>query len=286
MPSVTLAAMKTDAQCNVLARLRPEDLLVLVGDPGAQVLSTNSVELREIKRTVDVVLKLKRGRTIYYRHLEFQARRDRTMNRRCFLYDALLLDQYQAPVITTIIYLFPQRQPDEAVFRMKLGQREINRWQFECIRLWEWETEAILTRGLPGLAALVPLLKATEWAHMEQAVQQIETTAPAAQQSDLLAILHALGQRRYTIERLNQIIGKERIMESWIYQEGRTEGLIAGQLANAREFCRKAVRKWHPQAGTKVWKAIDHCTDLAALEDVTLNASEWSTREIVRRLMA
>jgi predicted transposase YdaD len=103
--------MKTDAHCKLLARLCPNDLLALIGDAGAQHLSTNVVELREIKRTVDVVFKLRRGRTVYYHHIEFQGRPDRKMNRRCFLYEALLLDQYQSPVMTTIVYLSRSGSP-------------------------------------------------------------------------------------------------------------------------------------------------------------------------------
>jgi predicted transposase YdaD len=274
--------MKTDAHCKLLARLCPKDLLALIGDAGAQHLSTNVVELREIKRTVDVVFKLRRGRTVYYHHVEFQAKSDRTMNRRCFLYEALLLDQYQAPVMTTIVYLFPQRKPIEPVFRVRVAGHEINRWQFGCVHLWDIEAPAALERGLPGVATLVPLMKRVEFKHIEQAVHQIETTAPAKDQNDLLAILHALAEPKYTTERLDQLIGRKRLMESSIYREGRAEG----QLAATRQLCRKAVRKWHPHAGTKVWTAIDRCPNLTALEAVTLNAPEWDTRDILQRLTA
>jgi predicted transposase YdaD len=273
--------MKTDAQCKVLARLCPEDLLVLIGEAGAQYLSTTIVELREIKRTVDVVFKLRRGHTVYYHHVEFQARPTRKMHRRCFLYDALLLDQYQAPVITTIVYLFPQRKPIEPVFRVELDGREINRWQFGCVHLWDIEAQAALERGLPGVTALVPLMKGATWPHIEQAVRQIETKAPAKHQNDLLAILHALAEPKYTTERIDQLIGRQRLMESSIYREGRAQG----QLMATRQLCRKAVRKWHPHAGTKVWTAIERCTNRTALEEVALNAPEWDTRDILQRLM-
>jgi predicted transposase YdaD len=202
------------------------------------------------------------------------------------------------PVLTTIIYLFSEAEQDEPVFRVQLGDREINHWAFQCVRLWEMDAPSALAGQLPGLAALVPLMRAAEWEHLEQAAHQIETTARPEQQADLLAILRAFGESKYTVEQLERLIGRERLMESSIYKwgleegqaqgqaKGRAEGVIEGQLILARELCRKAVRKWHPRAGARVWKAINHCTDIAALEDVNLNAAEWSPRDILRRLTA
>jgi predicted transposase YdaD len=203
-----------------------------------------------------------------------------------------MIAQHKAPVITTIIYLFYQRQPEEPVFRVELRGQEINRWQFDCIRLWEIEAQAALDRELPGLAALVPLMKGSTLKRVEQAARQIETIAPGAQQMDLLAILHAFAERQYTVKQLERIIGRERIMESSIYQwgleegqaRGHAQGLLEGQLMTARKLCRETVRKWRPRAGAKVRTAIEDCTDLAVLEDVTVNAPELSTREILRRL--
>lgn len=171
------------------------------------------------------MFKLRRGHTVYYHHVEFQARPTRKMNRRCFLYDALLLDQYQAPVITTIVYLFPQRKPIEPVFRVELDGREINRWQFGCVHLWDIEAPAALEPELPGVAALVPLMKGVAWEHIEQAVRQIETKAPAKHQNDLLAILHTFAEAKYTTERMDQLIGRKRLME---YQFIAKDGLKAG----------------------------------------------------------
>jgi predicted transposase YdaD len=256
------------------------------------------VELHDIRRTVDFVYKLQVDEEVYYRHIEFQAERDPEMNHRCFLYNTRMIAQYQAPVITTIIYLFRHRQPEEPVFRVMVRGREVNRWQFDCVRLWEMEAQAALAQGLPGLAVLVPLMKGVTLGRIEQAARQIETVGAEAQQADLLALLHAFAGGKYTIEQLERIIGRDRLMESTVYQWGLTEGLakgraegeaaglIKGQLTAARELCREAVRKWHPRAGVKVWSAIERCTDPAVLKDVTLNASEWSLEQIKRRFMA
>jgi predicted transposase YdaD len=190
--------------------------------------------------------------------------------------------------------LFRQRQPEEPVFRVMVRGQEVNRWRFDCVRLWEIEAQAALAQGLPGLAVLVPLMKGATLTRIEQAARQIEATTPEARQADLLALLHAFAEGKYTVEQLERIIGKERIMESSVYQwgraqgqaEGRAEGEAVGLLKGQREMCREAVRKWHPRAGAKVWSAIEQCTDPEALKDVMLNASEWSLEQIKRRLMA
>jgi hypothetical protein len=67
--------------------------------------------------------------------------------------------------------------------------------------------------------------------------------------------------------------------------EVRERAKVEGQLAGARHFCRQAVRTWHPRAGRKVCTAIDESGDLAALEEVTLHAAQWSLEEIKQRLM-
>jgi hypothetical protein len=87
-------------------------------------------------------------------------------------------------VLTTIIYLFRHEELPEPIFRVELEGREINRWRFDCIRLWELEAQAALDQGLPGLAALVPLMAGGTWPRVEQAVRQIETKAPAEQRAD------------------------------------------------------------------------------------------------------
>jgi len=81
-------------------------------------------------------------------------------------------------------------------------------------------------------------------------------------------------------------------MESSIYQQGLQEGLAKGiqegrtigVLEGEQKSCQTVVRKWHPRAGARVWQAIAECADPEALKDVMINASEWDTRTILRRL--
>ncbi len=66
--------MDADRPLKELFRLRAREFLPLTGDRGARVLSIRVPELPSVTRRVDTVLKLKRGRDVYLRHLEFEAR--------------------------------------------------------------------------------------------------------------------------------------------------------------------------------------------------------------------
>jgi predicted transposase YdaD len=97
--------LKTDAPLKALFREYARDLLGLLGDAGASLVAVENVEIQQIERRVDSLLKLERQGEIYYRHVEFQAEDAPDMARRCFEYNALLLMRYGAPVLTTVVYL-------------------------------------------------------------------------------------------------------------------------------------------------------------------------------------
>ena len=99
--------MESDTPLKVAFRLRTKDLLPLTDDMGAQVVSALAVELSEVKRTVDLVLRLRKGGEEYLRHVEFQSRHRRDLGLRCFEYAARLAVRFGRPVLTTVMYLRP-----------------------------------------------------------------------------------------------------------------------------------------------------------------------------------
>lgn len=139
--------MDLDGLLKVLFREYAHDLLRLTGDVGAEVIGTTVVELQALKRAVDSVLQLRRQGLRYYRHLELQRRPDPAMPRRLFEYNALLNLQLNAPVLSTAVYLFPPRPKQAPVYRVMLGDSEVNRWRFDVVCLWEVEARVASTPG-------------------------------------------------------------------------------------------------------------------------------------------
>ena len=150
--------MKTDRWMKDLALRLPQDLLRLIGDSQGAAVSAQVLELTSTERRVDCVIEVRHESTTHYRHIEFQAEADPDMARRCFRYNSQLLLQLEAPVLTTVLYLFPPGPADEELaFRVVLHGREVNVWRFQVVRLWEMESASALASGvmrpLPRLCA-------------------------------------------------------------------------------------------------------------------------------------
>ena len=110
--------MDTDGPLKLLFLKYAQDLLSLTGDLGASVRHAGPVEIQALDRRVDCLIELEAEGEVYYRHIEFQAEPDPEMPTRCFHYNTQLVLQYGAPVLTTVLYLFPPKPRQEPVFRI------------------------------------------------------------------------------------------------------------------------------------------------------------------------
>ena len=285
--------MDTDVTLKVLFQKYASDLLGLTGDEGAAALSADAVELQAVKRAVDCVVKLRRGTEVYYRHIEFQARPAADMAERCFRYNSQLLLQLGAPVLTTVVYLFPPGpRESELVYRVVVGGKEINAWRFGVGRLWEVEAAEALASGAPGLLALVPMMSGGDRLEViERAARSIERALPEERGSDAERILLLLAARRYTVEELARIIGRERMLddilsESSIYQWMVAKGELKGKLNAERELCLELVKKHHPALVETAATAIAACEDPTRLKTWILSAGDLDDDAFARLLAA
>jgi predicted transposase YdaD len=270
----------TDRPLKVLFETYAQDLLPLTGDSGARVRRAASVEIQALSRRVDCVLELEREGEVYYRHVEFQAEPDGEMAERCFRYNCLLHLQYSSPVLTTVIYLFPPRPRQEPIFSVSHAGREIHRFRFDVVYLWELDARAILAQGIPGLVALLPLMRGgSERPVIEEAVRCLERASPGERLSAAEDVLLALASQYYTVAELARIVGRNRMFEnSSLYLEGLAKG--------EREICAALAHKHHPAIFERTRPVIESCSDPMRLKEWALAASDLSDADFLRLLGA
>jgi hypothetical protein len=89
--------------------------------------------------------------------------------------------------------------------------------QLASVQLWKQDAQAALASGNLGLCALSPLMAGASEQVVLQALDTILRTATPPQQSNLLSILTTFSEPWVSTEHILQLVGKERLMESKIW---------------------------------------------------------------------
>jgi hypothetical protein len=200
------------------------------------------------------------------------------MATRSFEYNTQLILQRKAPVLTTVVYLEPPKPKEPLVFRVMLAGREVNRWRFEEICLWDMDAREALKSG-SGLAPLTPLMRGgMSLEIIEEAVHRIPEVFPRDRRAIAEEVLLAFARQHYTISSLSPLVGRERMAQLRAY----TEALAEGRLQASRELCSALIRKHHPEVFTQVMPLVEACTDAAKLECWGLSASDVGDAEFVK----
>ena len=280
--------MKTDQPIKVLFERQGQSLLPFIGErqAGVRVTAVECVELPVSERSIDSVLRLERDGLVWYRHLEFQAQKDADMPRRCFEYNSRLILHYGAAVLTTVLYLLPGADKDVPdAFRLYVGDWLAYEWRFEVVRLWEIDAEAALHSGEAGPLALVPLMRGgAEPSRVLEAARRLDAM-PKAQAADAMLVLLGFATRRYDRATFMNVLGKDRVMESWWDQlvvEREAEGEARGQIKTARQMCSDLVKEFHPGTAAALLPAIETCDQPETLRSWTLKCAKLSDEAFVR----
>ena len=160
------------------------------------------------------------------------------------------------------------------MFRLEVSGRAVNEWRFDVVRLWEEDARKALASDSPGLLALVPLMSGgAELEAIASAARRIERALPQGR-SDAEAILLLLAGRYYTVEELARVVGREKMIQSSVWQTAKAEGEAKGREAAERELCLALVKKHHPTLSAKATPVIDACDDPSLLRAWALSASD------------
>ncbi len=273
--------MDTDRPIKVLFERQGQSLLPFIGEhrTDVRVTGVESVELPVPKRTVDSVLRLERDGLVWYRHLEFEAQRDPDMPRRCFEYNSRLILHYDAAVLTTVVYLLPGADRDVPdAFRLYVGDWLAYEWRFDVVRLWEIDADNALRSGEAGPLALVPLLRGgDEPDKVLEAVRRLDAM-PGPQSVDAMSVLLDFASQRYDRATFWNVLGKDRAMQSWLWQmgvdEGEAKGEVKGQLKAVRQMCSDLVKEFHPAVAADLLPAIEACDQLETLRSWALQCAK------------
>jgi len=241
-----------DNTCKFFAENYPEDMATwLIGRP-IQLSKLDPKELSNEPIRADSLILLQSNQLIL--HIEFQTDPDAAIPFRMADYRLRIHRRYpHKSVIQVVVYLRESSNPLVYQTRFELpGTGSHLRHQFQVIRMWEQPTANFLTR--PGLLPFAVLSKTEERSQVLQSVaQQLETIQPKRSQENLAASTALLAGLVLEEDIVQQLLRKDIMRESVMYQvikeegkaegiaEGKAEGITEGKLEVARNLLREGM---------------------------------------------
>ena len=104
-----------------------------------------------------------------------------------------------------------------------------------------------------------------------------------------MSVLFDLASQRYDRDTFLNVLGKDRVMQSWIWQMGVEEGEVRGEargeakgrISNARQMCADLVKELHPGSAAALLPAIEACDQPETLRSWTLQCAKLSDEAFV-----
>lgn len=157
----------------------------------------------------------------------------------------------------------PRRRLAAAARRSRvqmLDGREVTAYQFNCVRLWQQDASMAVASGLPGLAALSPLMGGADAALMEQAARVVlEGMAPGQAQGDLLSALGIFGEGLIGAERFGRLIGRGRLILSSLMEylsKDKLADVVRERAAERAQFERAREQRDREREQERVRQAV------------------------------
>ncbi len=227
----------------------------------------------------------------YLAHVEFQAGRDPSLDRRVLMYNVLAGWRHRLPVRSVAFLLRRSAAPPGVVGRVRDAIDHHARLEFDyrLIRAWELSAVDLLDGGL-GTLPLAPIAAVSKdelprvLARVRQRLTREAAPTMAAELWTATGILLTLRYSRSFADGL--LRGVRTMRESWLYQdilkegrvEGRVEGLIEGRLEGERRLLIRLAAHKFGEADPAVLARLDAITDVKRLEQLglaVLTASSW-----------
>jgi hypothetical protein len=266
--------MKTpfDGRFKILAEEYPDLLLRLFGIISSGTKTQLIDILRELHLDpvqVDHVYQIGDERLVHFEAIT-SWRAERVP--RLALYRFLLNQKFDLPVSSYLVLMAEKYAPRTLPERIVYEEPDGFRIEAPCqiIRLWELDPGVAFEPGCEPLLPWVPLLRGGA-AEFQEAAAAIERLADHPAQAPyplevMVSNLATLATLRYDkeaiglfLERLREkmMLSTELFTESWLYQDGKSQGKAEGLLAGKRAALHLAMNKRFP-----------HLIEVSALDSI------------------
>jgi predicted transposase YdaD len=139
---------------------------------GAEVLSSQNVEVDRSKLKVDLVFQILYQGHLAILNIELQSGPDSAMGSRMLQYLVGLHDFYQLPVICVVIYLF-RCTVEESPYVIQCGDKTSLILNYEVIRWWEVDGTTIVNKHATHLYTLLPATKKPKVDLLRRALEEM-----------------------------------------------------------------------------------------------------------------
>lgn len=175
-------------------------------------------------------------------HLEFQTDADDGMPRRMVGYIGRIVDAYDAPVDSTVIYLRPQEINDPGIYHYTFPTELTI--TYRVMKIWEMDGSAFLENPTSGLLPLTPLMQkpadVTEQQWLRRCIQTIEASTTSEQErKELIAGTGILAGLIYNVNFVRNVISEEIMLQSSVVQELLKSEDVIRQSPIMNELIRK-----------------------------------------------
>jgi predicted transposase/invertase (TIGR01784 family) len=220
-----------DNTCKFLAESFSEDFASwLLGTPVTMTrLSPSELSLEPIRADALILL----NSDNFVLHIEFQTEQDPTMGFRMADYRLRVFRRFPTKQMRQVV-IYLTRSNSELVYQ-NVFEIPGTRHEFEVIRLWEQPTQSFLeARGLLPLAVLTQTSDAAQT--LRQVAARIEAIPELRVQSNVAASTGILAGLLLKRDFINQILRRDIMQQSVIYQDILQEGEQTGALKQGQSL--------------------------------------------------
>jgi predicted transposase/invertase (TIGR01784 family) len=249
-----------DNTCKFLAESFSEDFASwLLGEPITMTqLSPSELSLETIRADALILL----NSDDFVLHIEFQTEPDPTMGFRMADYRLRVFRRFPKKRMRQVV-IYLTRSNSELVYQNAF---EIpgTRHEFDVIRLWEQPTRSFLeATGLLPLAVLTQTLDASQT--LRQVAARVEAIPEMRVQSNVAASTAILAGLLLKRDFINQVLRRDIMQQSVIYQEWREEFLKEGEEREARSLILRLLARRLGEV-TPEWRSQIQALSLTQLE--------------------